>query len=328
MTKIARMTLLFLIFDFGKLNSRAEITNVTTVPFQVFLVQKDAEDVASVECTLEEKDFLAHALETIIPKTVMALKSVDTEQFTLDKNVTEIIVDSSEINLKLGNVSMNQSTFHPTSMPTIRRTPIPTSRPTRLPSLRPTKLPTWRPTMSPTNLPTLPVSKQPTIQSTNRTTNSPTTPPSFIPIRLPTPLPTKSPITAQPTLSSTKFPTQQPTLVPTPASSRRLYNTFTQRARHLAVAKFVWGGSSSWTCRGCPLDINDNTLYFPGMDVILDLIYGIRGPFRSEKLVTENITAVMQAEIGKRLNISNITVGCLRNSTFSTFYKDLTIPSI
>jgi hypothetical protein len=148
---------------------------------------------------------------------------------------------------------------------------------------------------------------QPTLRPTSRPTIGRTARPTIRPTGRPT----------------TRLPNQFPTTILPNGTSRRLYPKFSHDHRHLVVAQFIWGGSSSWTCRGCGLDINDASIYIPGLNVILDLIYGTRGPMRIERLVSNEITTSMQAEIAMRLLIPNIVVGCLQNSTFATYYKDL-----
>jgi len=295
--KIAKLILLILTLDLPTLYSSAqEVTTTTTtitVPFQVFLVKKDPQDVVSAECTPDEKNFLTNALRTVIPEAVKAVKAIGVVQLSLTSNLTEVSVNSSKISVDINLQEVNVGN-------------IPTMRPTTQPRMRPnklvTKFPTIRPTVSSTNLPTLPPTRIPTGRPTSSTMNVPT-----------------------------NFPTYTPTIPSTRRKlirSKQVVSAEDQHTRRLAVAQFVWGGSSSWTCRGCGPDMSDYNIYVPGEDVILDLIYGIRGPTLTERTVTTNITVVMQQEIDTRLKDPSITVGCLQNSIFSTYYKDLSIAQV
>jgi hypothetical protein len=289
---ILNVGLLISLFDFASIYSSAQISTSTTVPFQVFLVKTDLQEVFSVECTLDEKTFLTNTLNTVIPEAIKTIKAIGEDQLSLTSSLSEVSVNNT--------LSLN-ITVLPTKQPTIR------------PTRQPTKFPTQRPTIPSNIFPTISPTKKPTPQASN----------------LPTRIPSKRPTTP----TTKNFPTRFPTYKPTTASSYRNLLRSNQESRldmdphlrRLATAQFIWGGSSSWTCRGCGPDMTDYNIYIPGEDMILDIIYGIRGPTFTERKVNSNITAVMQQEIDTRLNDPSITVGCLQNSIFSTYYKDLTI---
>jgi hypothetical protein len=284
--KISKLALLILTLDLPTFYSITLESDVITVPFQVFLVRKDLQDVVvSPECTQEENDFLTNALRSVIPEAIKAIKKVGTDQLNLSSNLSQVLVNTSAISIDI-------------IIP-------PTKRPTMRPTRRPTKFfPMQRPTLPP---PT----KKPTIQATN----------------LPTRIPTIRPIPI-----TTNIPTDKPTISSTQRrltdSKEGLIDSDQHTRRRLASAQFIWGGSSSWTCRGCGPDMTDYNIHIPGEDVILDSIYGIRGPTFTERSITLNITVVMQQEIDTRLKDPSIPLGCLQRSIFSTYYKDLTIPEV
>jgi hypothetical protein len=228
----------------------------------------------------------------------------------------------------------NLPTDFPTKHPTILPTNFPTKQPTILPTIFPTKQPTTLPTNFPTKQPTNLPTKHPTISPQEQLTTSLTEKPTI----LLTEQPIISLITQQtalttimhtemPTLGSEELPTANledsltlisTTTIPTPTpisldSQRKLiYETqYLTKDRHLYAtrATFVWGGSSSWTCRSCGIDNFDDRRFLQGARN-----HGI--PYEIlDAYMTDKLTAAMKAEVKLFLS-TTISTGCFGSGDF------------
>jgi hypothetical protein len=180
------------------------------------------------------------------------------------------------------------------------------------------------PTIFLANAPSTPVIFSPKLEST---TFPPTNQPSSSPTNPPTNRPSNPP-TYRPINCRTNHPTYRPT-------KNRSMHRQTNPSRDLSSSKderdilesrslgaiFIWGGSSSWTCRGCSIDNRDRICpkLFWDKDVLE--LYGGRCPKRWEDDMSRQLTSVMADElIGFSANASiPSTSGCLLNNSLS-FY--------
>jgi hypothetical protein len=154
------------------------------------------------------------------------------------------------------------------------------------------------------------VTKPPTSRPSNKPTNPPTLRPTLRPTNRPTLRPTAKLIMSSPMglISSTQTAISG---IPTVTRNRKLskdYNTASPQHRKLAKGTYVWGGSSSWTCRSCGSDKSDyrrRSLQVDGerRDTLWENL---------EAFMMEKLTVAMMREVTLFVESSTV-IGCLAN---------------